>query len=259
MSESAVSQTYQAADPDTIVAYEIHDACGMQLLCAPIERDWMSQANQRFPYRCLPLVIANQCGWIVTCPVNFRVYWYGGDRPEDVEIQFEGHPDPRISGHFGLGTLTFSLPYIFRTPEGINLWVKGPTNLIKDGIQALEGVVETDWSAATFTMNWKLTRPNHWVEFRQGEPCVMLVPLPRGLAENLDPLQTPLVNNPELLEQYRTWEGRRSQFLKGLSTNDPDTVKQGWQKEYFQGRSPDGQRFDKHQTNLKIREFKRHP
>jgi hypothetical protein len=30
-------------------------------------------------------------------------------------------------------------------------------------ISPLDGIVETDWLEATFTMNWKLTRPNHTV------------------------------------------------------------------------------------------------
>ena len=243
-----------------IYAYEIHDPTGMTLHTAPIERDWMDRAHLRFPYRCLPLVIANQSGWVVHCPVDFRVYWYGGDRPEDVEIQFPpGVSEPRISAHFGIGTFTFSLPFLFRTPPGINLWVKGPSNWIKDGAQPLEGVVETDWNPATFTMNWRMTRTNHWVEFRRGEPVCMLVPIPRGLAESLKPLQVPLASNPELLEKYRVWESRRSKFLQGLSSHDPETVKQGWQKEYFQGKDPTGERFEAHQTNLKLREFERRP
>lgn len=242
----------------TIYAYEIHDPSGMLIQSAPLERDWMDNANHRFPYRCLPLNIANQNGWMVTCPTDFRVYWYGGDRVEDVEVHFPpGVQEPRISSHFGLGTFTFSLPYLFRTPPGINLWAKGVPNWIKDGAQALEGVIETDWNAATFTMNWKMTRPNHWVEFQRGEPFCMLVPIPRGIAESLEPIQTPLTDNPELLEQYRRWEGSRSQFLAGLHSHDPDTVKQGWQKEYFQGKRPDGGRFEEHQTILKVKEFRR--
>jgi Family of unknown function (DUF6065) len=43
---------------------------------------------------------------------------------------------------------------VFRTPPGCNLYVRGPANSPKDGIAALEGIIETDWSEATFTMNW---------------------------------------------------------------------------------------------------------
>ena len=59
--------------------------------------------------------------------------------------------------------------------------------MIKDGIQALEGVIETDWATSTFTMNWKLTRQCEWVSFKKGEPFCMLVPVPRGLSEQLAP------------------------------------------------------------------------
>ena len=71
--------------------------------------------------------------------------------------------------------------------------VKGPANHIKDGIQPLEGIVETDWLMSTFTMNWKLTRICEWVSFKKDEPFCMLVPLPRGLPESLIPKRVPIV------------------------------------------------------------------
>ena len=48
-------------------------------------------------------------------------------------------------------------------------------------------MIETDWSVATFTMNWKLTRP-HWpVTFEIGEPICMVVPQRRGELESFHP------------------------------------------------------------------------
>ncbi len=38
------------------------------------------------------------------------------------------------------------------------MWVGGPPNHIKDGIQPLTGLVETDWLPFPFTMNWMFTR-----------------------------------------------------------------------------------------------------
>ena len=122
-------------------------------------------------------------------------------------------PDRRISSHFGSGVVTFSIPYLFRTPKGINLWVKGPTNYIKDGAHPLEGIVETDWLTATFTMNWKLTRPRMPVTFKAGEPICMLVPIPRGLAEELDAVRTPMSSDPQVAAEYEEWERSRSQFI----------------------------------------------
>jgi hypothetical protein len=239
-----------------LIAYQIHDTPSrFTLSAAPIEREWMETAHQRFPYRCLPLNIANQNGWVLGCPVAFRAYWYGGPAPADVEVRFDGPADPSIMSHFGVGTITFSLPYLFRTPPGVNIWAKGPSNWPKDGIQALEGVIETDWASSTFTMNWKLTRPNEWVGFEVGEPICMLVPVPRGFAEGFAPRIELLKGNKELHDKYKAWEASRSMFLKGLLSNDPEAVKQGWQKDYFQGKTGEGGTFDGHQTRLHIREF----
>ncbi len=258
MSSAIVPST--SASSAVFYAYEIHDPAGMTLRTAPIDRAWMDAAHQRHPYRCLPLVIANQSGWIIENPVDFRVYWYGGERPQDMEVAFDaGGPDPRITSHFGNAVLTFSVPYLFRTPPGYNLWVKGPANWIRDAVQALEGVVETDWSSATFTMNWKVTRPNTWISFRRGEPICMLVPIQRGLLESLQTFQLPLTENDKLHAEYLQWESKRSGFLQGLKEHDPETVKQGWQKEYFQGRQPEGGRFAGHQTHLALNEFARPP
>ena len=64
--------------------------------------------------------------------------------------------------HFGYGLLTFQLPYLFRTPPGYNLLVRGPANCPKDGAW-LDGLVGTDWSPARFFMTWQITRANEGV------------------------------------------------------------------------------------------------
>jgi hypothetical protein len=263
-----------------LYAYELHQAADMPLSTAPIDRTWMDAAPQRAPYRCLPLTIANQAGWWIPCPASFTATWDGGLGKENVQITFnppaekttlaslfapimvsadQPNPvvqnDPRISSHFGNGVVTISIPYLFRTPRGINLWVKGPTNYIKDGAQPLEGIVETDWLSATFTMNWKLTRPYHAVRFERGEPICMIVPVPRGLAEQLEPLYVPLDSNSELAADYRAWEKSRSTFNADLARLSPDAVKRGWQRDYMQGKSIRGQEAEEHQTRLHLREF----
>ncbi len=249
-----------APSDKTFIAYELFSGPGTDypLEPAPFDRDWMDKSHLRFVYRCLPLVIANQSGWILRCPTSFKVYWYGGANKEDVEVRFLGRPDTRILSHFGVGTLTFTIPFLFRTPPGINLWVKGPTNWPKDGIQALEGVVETDWLVSTFTMNWKITRECEWITFEEGEPFCMLVPMPRGVIESMVPKRMSIAADPDASEAYRKWEKSRTGFLQGLTTRDPDALKLGWQKDYFQGKRPDGKgSFDDHQTRLALRPFER--
>jgi hypothetical protein len=245
------------ADDKLLTAYVLHDNQPDDVFPepAPIPRAWMDAAHQRHPYRCLPLVIANQSGWVLRNPTAFSAYWYGGPGKEEVELRFDDRAENRIVSHFGSGVVTFTIPFLFRTPPGINLWVKGPANWVKDGIQPLEGVVEADWLASTFTMNWKMTRVCEWVRFEKGEPFCMLVPVPRGLVESLVPRVDSLVANPELQEQYQKWEASRAGFLVGLNTRDPEAVARGWQKDYFQGKAPDGKEFDSHQTRLNVKPF----
>jgi hypothetical protein len=245
------------SDDRTFIAYELYppdSPATSPIELAPINRDWMDKAHQRHPYRCLPLVIANQAGWMLRNPTGFRAYWYGGPNKTDLEIQFDA-PENRIVSHFGSGVITFTIPYLFRTPKGVNLWVKGPSNYIKDGVQPLEGVVETDWLSSTFTMNWKVTRVCEWVRFDKGEPFCMLVPIPRGLAESLVPRRVSIESSPEALAQYRAWEASRKGFLEGLEDRDPAVIKRGWQKDYFQGKTPEGNEFTAHQTRLDLKEF----
>ena len=107
--------------------------------------------------------------------------------------------DARITSHFGNGIITFSIPVSVSHAARHQPLGQGSDQLFKDGIQPLEGVVETDWLGATFTMNWKLTRRYHAVRFERGEPICMVVPIPRGLAEHWSRLycrSTPTRNWP---------------------------------------------------------------
>jgi hypothetical protein len=270
-----------SADERRFYAYELQPRDDMPITVAPVERDWMDATDRRAAYRCLPLTIANQAGWLIHSPVGFTAYWTGGPDKSSLQLDFDRpagapapdprafsvvsfatpaqvvHRDPRILSHFGYGVVTFTLPYLFRTPRGINLWVKGPCNLIKDGAQPLEGIVETDWLPASFTMNWKLTRPDNPVRFERGEPICMLVPVPRGLAEGLQPCSLPLSSNPELERDYHEWERSRLQFNAALGTLRPDAVRRGWQRDYTKGLTPSGEQAQEHQTRLQLRPFTR--
>ena len=239
-----------------LIAYEIYQQTDMPLTPAPINRPWMDDTQHRYAYRCLPLTLANQAGWVIGNPTGFTVYWNGGPRVEDVVLTFDNQrPEKRISSLFGHGVVTFNMPYLFRTPENINLWVKGPTNSPKDGVHALEGIVETDWTAASFTMNWKLTRPNHVVRFDVGEPICMVVPYPRGLPDSLSPRRQALDSDAEVSRAYRRWSADRDEFHRLVAAGDKEAIERGWQKDYFQGRDPGSERVEYHQTKLTVRPF----
>src|SRR5215210_2886065 len=122
----------------TLVAYRINRWPEMRLVTAPSSRDWMDATPNRFANRCLPLRIANQAGWFVLNSHALRVTWNGGNDLSDLEIEsLNGEERYPASSHFGSGILTFNLPFLFRTPKGYNLHVRGPVNWPKDGAYPL--------------------------------------------------------------------------------------------------------------------------
>ena len=64
--------------------------------------------------------------------------------------------------------------------------MQGPINRPKDGIAALSGIIETDWSPYSFTMNWIFTRPDTPVRFEKGEPYCYIFPVSCGALEGLE-------------------------------------------------------------------------
>jgi hypothetical protein len=224
---------------------------------APADRPWMDATPQRFAYRCLPLTIANAHGWEVLNPVGFTAVWTGGERPADVVITPDaGSGRCTGMGHFGSAVLTFEMDFLLRTPPGWNLMAMGPINRPKDGIQALSGIMETDWSPYTFTMNWLFTRPHCPVRFEAGEPIAHLLPVPRGTIDAVQPEFRALADDPPLNGAYEAWRNSRSAFLEGLEARDPDVVRAKWQKLYHQGVMPDGRSGSPaHQTKVRARPF----
>ena len=132
---------------------------------------------------------------------------------------------------------------------------QGPTNWPKDGISPLSGVIETDWAESTFTMNWKVTRPNHAIAFTKGEPICMIVPQRRYEIESFDPVIRDISSNPELHQDYTQWANSRKQFNEDLKKKDSDAQKAGWQKHYAQGKTVSEKRSTSHQSKLTLREF----
>src|SRR6188472_1682483 len=175
------------SEAPSLTAYALQPHLGMRLVPAPVRRDWMDRTPNRFAYRCLPLLIANQSGWLILNPDPIQATWDGSDRLDGVAIEPLSARLPTVRSHFGSGVLTWNVPYLFRTSAGYNLHVRGPANAPKDGATPLEGIVETDWSPATFTVNWKLTRPGLPVVFEADEPICMIAPQRRGELEAVRP------------------------------------------------------------------------
>ena len=114
----------------TLIAYQIHEDDSAPIRAARRERPWMDETVfSKFAYRCLPLVIANQYGWEILSTHHIRVSWDGTSRREGLVIEnLSGDGRLQAASHFGLGVLTFQIPYLFKTPDGWNLMVRGPMN-----------------------------------------------------------------------------------------------------------------------------------
>lgn len=225
---------------------------------ASSRRAWMDETQESFAYRCLPLKIANSHGWEVLTRVGFDVLWNGGTAPEDIQII----PDEGAAAHelpvplFGHGTFTFHIQGLFRTPPGWNMWVSGSPNSHKDGAAPLAGIIETDWSPYTFTMNWRLTRANHRVRFEPGEPIAHIFPVLREAIEAFEPEFVPIDEEPDLKAQFQEWSASRDAFQKRVAEHPPTKPSEKWQKFYYRGLNPRGEcPVADHKSKLSLQEF----
>ena len=217
-----------------------------QITPAPISRTWMSEITETrtgWPNRCLPMLIANQSGWELRNRCAFTATWFGQD---GVDVQIA--PDKRDTGqflpasHFGSGILTWHLPMLFRTPPGYNLLVRGPANYPKDAVCPLEGIVETDWASASFSMSWKFTRKLMPVRFEVDEPICMIVPQRRAELEEFAPELRRIESDEDLQlkhESFLRLRNATSQFEQAARVAAGEQPE--WQADYTRGRHNDGE------------------
>ena len=230
-----------------------------QITPAPVSRTWMSETREGWPTRCLPMLMANQSGWELRNPSAFTATWMGQANDIDVKIT----PDKRDTSqylplsHFGNGILTWKLPLLFRTPPGYNLLVRGPANYPKDAVCPLEGIVETDWASASFSMSWKLTRKLMPVRFEVDEPICMIVPQRRAELEEFAPELRQIESDEDLQRKHEFFLGSRDaakQIEQLARVAAGEQVE--WQGDYTRGRHTDGEAgTPDHQTRRHLRSF----
>jgi Family of unknown function (DUF6065)/Sulfotransferase domain len=210
-----------------------------ELVPASAGRAWMDATVSRFAYRCTPLTIASSTGWELLCPSGIKASWNGGKELSDLVIEHEelgANPPHFAQSMFGHGVLTFHPGYLFRTDPEWAVWCRGAPNSPKDGIAALDGLVETDWVPFTFTMNWLFTRPCS-VRFEKGEPFCFIVPVPHMQIEAIEPKITSLSDNPELQAEYAVWAASRKDFNE-RRVSQKLALNEKWQRFYVTGKSP---------------------
>lgn len=244
-------------DAPALTAVAVGETHGMRVEPADANRAWMNASPNGFARRCLPMLVANQHGWVLTSPVDVSVQWDGTSATDAIAVAAppDTHPDALPVSHFGDGILTWRVPYLFSTPPDVNLLLRGPANQPKDGASPLEGLMESDWSPATGTMNWAITRPRHPITFRRGEPIGMIVPVPRGYLESFRPRLAGLADSGELAGDYLAWREDRTAFIEQLGPRE--RLREEWQGDYFRGqvadRAPSGAQ--PHQRKLRLRAF----
>jgi hypothetical protein len=136
--------------------------------------------------------------------------------------------------------------------------VQGPINRPKDGIAALSGIIETDWSPYSFTMNWIFTRPDTPVRFEKGEPYCHIFPVNCGALEELEPKLEMLAADAELKRRHEAWTASRARFNVDLKLPGSEAQADKWQKLYYRGLGPDAvpAAAETHRTRLRLKPFK---
>jgi hypothetical protein len=251
-----------ASASPTLIAYRALERPPLPIVPAGRWRGWMEEWWERWPNRCLPLLMANQAGWWILNTHGMMAQWDGRPEPDGLHVVLDDDapegPPPGES-HFGNGILTFPVPYLFRTTPGWNLLARGPANLPKDGAAALEGLVETDWAVAPFTMNWKITRVGAPIRFEPGEPICQIVPQRRTDLESFTPRIADICEDPELETQIRRIAEQREQLAKlkflARHVEQAEELRKQWQAHYFRGDQPDGRPAPEHQTKLRLAPF----
>jgi len=210
------------------------------------KRDWFSPHF----YRCLPLTIGNQYGFVVSSEFDIGLEWNGGDRPEDTKVYIDKTIDginnikfPNVKTHFGYGTVTINPPYFFRTPPGVNLITINPPNYIIPNVTVMTGVIETDNLRRNFTFNLKIQMPNIRTNIPAGYPLAAFMPIPRYYCDgfNLDFAEN--LFDKEIIDE----ELKAEKDAGYHRDNVEPTLKHGVGKHYMQGKDIYGNMFKDHQ------------
>ena len=141
---------------------------------------------------------------------------------------------------------SFAVPYLFRTPPGFNLLRSRPRQLAKDGVCALDGLVETDWAVdRALHDELELHASRHPISFAKASRSALVVPQRRGELARFDPSTAPFESDEETHRQHVAWARSRHEisvkkFLGEFSADFQEYLK-AWETQYFKGIYPTGE------------------
>jgi len=253
----------KAVPDNTILAYAIpgvtRELGTLIRPCRP-SRDWMDNTPGQYAYRCIPLSSANTMGWELLNAVDVEISWSGADDGDHIEVQSEKNPFAPHP-HFGSGTVTWYLPFLFRTPPQYGLMVTGPANQDKAGIVPLDAFVRTDWVPFPFTMNWRITAPKTSIRFAAGEPICRILPYPLELLNEMQIEVHEMQDDPAFMQQVKDWEQQRQVDYQNQKKAEQEWAERGakpamkdlWNSQYAKGRGGTAASVE-HQTVFKCAE-----
>jgi hypothetical protein len=209
------------------------------------KRDWF---DPHF-YRCLPLTIGNQYGFVIKSQFDFYVEWDGGNNIDSLGFRFDeplrrlDSKFPKIESHFGFGVMTINYPFHLRTPPGVNLMTINPPNVILPNITVMTGVVESDNLRRNFTINLKLQTPNFTTFIPAGTPLAGIIPVPRYFCDQFELKDADEIFSDQLVteEIQAVWD------FSNKRTEIEYKEKNKVGKDYFKGRDLYGNIFPDHQ------------
>jgi hypothetical protein len=206
-------------------------------------REWFAPSF----YHCLPLVAANTLGWTIYNLYEFTVRWDG--QVGQTNLQVNTAADAWPVSWFGYGVFTILPRFFAQTSPDVNLLIKPVPNVYKRGVLPLEGLVETDWLKASFSLNFKVTEPDVDITYRVGEPLAQLVPVPRNFVEQFDAqIKTAGPVYDDFMAQAAQWIEKRRQDIQTFSGKRDFS--------YMRGENNVGQPFPAHQKSIRTPPFK---
>ncbi|WP_343856637.1 DUF6065 family protein [Aliiglaciecola litoralis] len=224
-------------------------------------RDWMDATPARYAYRCIPLTAANTMGWELLNPVDVEISWSGLENGDRLNIKPAKHDPFAPVPHFGSGTVTWYLPFLFRTPPEYGLLISGPANHDKQSITPLDAFVRTDWVPFPFTMNWRITQADTPITFAAGEPICRIMPFPLTLLNEMQMEFHDLGEDPVFMQKVKEWESNRQRNYQKQKEAEASWAAQGkkpelkelWNSQYAKGQGSEIGKI-KHQNVYKCHE-----
>lgn len=140
--------------------------------------EWISAAHPH-------LDVASSYGWAVLNAAPVVARWDGGEGASALKIETEEveAPATHAVSRLGRGILSFDIDGAFGLDDGYDLWVSGPLNRPKDGIQPLTTIAP---AGQPLSVHWRFTRKHHPAAFEIDEPICAFFPIPRGLSDSID-------------------------------------------------------------------------